>query len=53
MSAQDWIAYGLGLLAVAYLAWRAWRRRRAGTCCGEKECGAVRDVLRRLERAPE
>jgi hypothetical protein len=50
MTLQEWIAYALGAVAVAYLMHRAGRRRRRGTCCGETECGATRRILGNLER---
>ena len=50
MSAQAWAACLIGLVAAAYLVWR-WRRRRAtGNCCGEPECPAAKQTLRRLDR---
>jgi len=36
--------------AVGWLAWRWLRRRAAGNCCGETECPAAKQTLRRLER---
>ncbi len=41
------------LIVVAAALWLGvrWRRRRAsGNCCGEKECPAAKQTLRRLER---
>lgn len=49
MSVQEAIAYGIGLLACAYMVWR-WRSKRgAGTCCGAKECPASKRIVERLE----
>ncbi len=51
MSAQEWAAIGIGVLAASYLGWRALRRRLAGTCCGERECPAAREIVKRMQDA--
>ena len=48
MSAQEYIAFGIGLLALTYIVWRWRSRRSAGTCCGEKECPAAKKIVERL-----
>jgi len=48
---QEIVAYGIGVLAVGWLALRWFRRRAAPTCCGEKTCPAVADAMRRLNDA--
>lgn len=48
MTAQEYAAYGIGLLALGYMAWRYMARRAANTCCGEKECPAAKRVVDRL-----
>lgn len=48
MTAQEVAACVLGLLAGGYLVLRLLRRR-AGNCCGERECPAAKEVTRKLE----
>jgi len=48
MMFQKLLAYGLGLLALAYIVWRRRSRRRRGTCCGAKSCPAAERILDRL-----
>ena len=48
MSTQEIATYGVGLLALGYIAWRWMARRAANTCCGEKECPAAKRVVDRL-----
>jgi len=36
--------------AAGWLAWRSLRRRGSENCCGETECPAAKQTLRRLER---
>jgi hypothetical protein len=49
MTGQEIAAAILVLLAGAYLTLRIVRRR-AGNCCGEKECPAAKEVTQRLAR---
>ena len=51
MSAQEVLAFGLGALALAYLAWRGLRRRASGNCCGEPECPAAKQMVERVKRS--
>ncbi len=50
MSAQEWTVLVIGLATGAYLVLRTVRRRRRGTCCGEKECPAAKQILDRIDR---
>ncbi len=53
MSAQEWGVAVIGLATVAYLGWRAVRRRLSSTCCGERECPAAKSVASRLAAVRE
>jgi hypothetical protein len=48
VSGQAWAVAAIGLLAALYLAARFVRRRGVSTCCGERECPAAREALRRM-----
>lgn len=48
MTTQEWTAIGIGALAGGYLLWRALRRRLVGTCCGERECPAAKEIVKRI-----
>ncbi|MDJ0975465.1 MAG: hypothetical protein QNJ98_13455 [Planctomycetota bacterium] len=48
MTAQEIIAFGIGLAALAYIGWRWVVRRRAATCCGETECPAAKRMVEKL-----
>ena len=50
MNTQEWIAYLLVGGAAAYLVVRFFVRRAAGTCCGEKECPASKEMVRKIEQ---
>lgn len=50
MGLQEIVTFIAVAAAVAWLATRWWRRRSGGTCCGERECPAVRASLERLAR---
>jgi hypothetical protein len=49
MTGQELAAALLVLFAAGYLALRILRRR-AGNCCGEKECPAAKTISHRLTR---
>lgn len=48
MTVQEIAACVLGLIAGGYLVLRVLRRR-AGNCCGERECPAAKEMTRKLE----
>jgi membrane protein implicated in regulation of membrane protease activity len=50
MGAQEIATFLIVAAAVVWLAARWRRRRRSGTCCGEKECPALRSTVERLKR---
>ena len=50
MNTQEWIAYLLVGAAAGYLVVRYFVRRTAGTCCGEKECPASKEMVRKIEQ---
>lgn len=52
MTGQELAALLLVALAGLYLLRRLGVRRRRGTCCGERECGAAKRILERMAAAP-
>jgi len=48
---KDLAAYALVGLAVGYLVVRHLRRRASGNCCGEKECPAAANMVKKINRA--
>lgn len=48
MTGQEIAAFGIGLAALAYIGWRWVVRRRASTCCGEKQCPAAKRIVDKL-----
>ncbi|MGH7163204.1 MAG: hypothetical protein ACREID_06955 [Planctomycetota bacterium] len=50
MTAQQWAAYLLVGAAAAYLVARWAARRRAATCCGERECPAAKGMMKKIRR---
>ena len=53
MGFQEIATFAVGGLALAWLAWRWLRRRRAGGngCgCGERECPATRQMVEKIEK---
>ena len=48
MTWQELVAYGLGLLAVGFLVLRYVRRRASANCCGEAECPAAAETVRKI-----
>jgi len=51
MAWQEVLTYVAVGAAAGWLAVRWWKGRASGNCCGEKECPAAREALRRIERA--
>ena len=51
MNWQEIVAFGLGAAALTYLAWRWFRRRATGNCCGEPECPAAKQMVERVKRS--
>jgi hypothetical protein len=45
---QDVAAYLVLALAASYLLQRYLRRRASGNCCGEKECPAAKETVRKI-----
>jgi len=50
MNAQEIAVLVIGLATVSYIVVRMLRRRRRGTCCGEKECPAAKQILDRIDK---
>jgi len=48
MTIQQLLAYAIGLLAVGFLVTRYLRRRASANCCGQAECPAAAETVRKL-----
>ena len=51
MNAQEIGTLVIVVAAAGFLGWRTLSRRRAKTCCGETECPAAKEALKRIPDA--
>ena len=50
MTAQEFVTYAIGALAVGFLALRYLRRRKSACSCGQGKCPAAAETLAELRR---
>jgi hypothetical protein len=51
MTWQELVAYAILVLAVGFLVVRYVGRRASANCCGEAECPAAAETVRKLARS--